>query len=144
MNKSKEDVVVGNKDVHGWNKQASVVIPHIANNPFPADNSRVSPSLVNAEGDKKSDEVLLAITKGIQSKEEFRVKFSVSDSGAYQYYGCVIALRNGQEPLIKSNEVLVDMLREVSTEVQLVKVTGISEKLGADYWNHIVGLRGEN
>ena len=144
MLNKKEDVKVENKDVHGWRSQAAAVAPHVANNPFPAENSKVPESMVSKEGDKESDKILLAITKGIESKEEFRVKFSVSDSGAYQYYGCVIALRNGQEPLIKSNEVLVDMLREVSTEVQFVKVSGITEKLGAEYWNIIVGLRGEN
>jgi hypothetical protein len=143
MLNKKEDVVVANKDVHGWRSQASATTPHVANNPFPTENSRVSPNLVSVEGDKKSDEVLLALTKGVQSKEEFRFKFSASDSSAYQYYGCVIALRNGQEPLIKSNEVLIDMLREVSTEAQLVKVSGVTEKLGAEYWNHVVGLRGE-
>lgn len=141
LNKKEEEVVVS-KDIHGWKNQAEVAKPAVANNPFPAENPNVSESMVSVEGDKKSDEVLLALTKKVQSKEEFRVKFSVGDSGAYQYYGCVIALRNGQVPLIKSNEVLIDAFREISTAAQLKTLAGLDEKLNGEYFDYIVALRG--
>ena len=141
LNKKEEEVK--NKDVHGWKSQASVTTPHVANNPFPAENSRVPADMVSVEGDKKSDKILLAITAGVESKEEFRVKFSASDSSAYQYFTAVLALRNGETPVIKSNEILIDALREVSTVAQLIKVSGVSEKLGAEYFDFLTALRGE-
>lgn len=139
---NKEEVKVEGKDIHGWKHQASVATPHVANNPFPAENPNVPASMVSVAGDKESDKILLALTENVSSKEEFRVKFSADDSAAYQYYTAILALRAGQTPVIKSNEILVDAFRRVATVAQLKELSGIDKKLEGEYFDYIVALRG--
>lgn len=142
MTKDKHEMTLKNPNT-GFANQPVPEVPRVVNHPYPNENPGVPETLKDGKGLKKSEEILVELTKGIESKEQLMHNFRVDDERAFQFLTAVNALRDGNTPAIRADIILLDLTKDILTLEEFESKFNLKDKVAQDYFQHVVALRGE-